>query len=209
MMDGRALREVVGVRVFGRIVRDDREPLDALGPDLMRDLGDVEAALGRLAAGHRDGVVVEDLVGDADAGGRCRAKGEQPGMGVGAVAEILENVLLGREGRLSYPVHALGAHMRDQIGAARRHAQSHAVATDAGHGSASLGHARGGVVRATRAEERRARELDLPGGRNRSVEGLEPGEALLQHWAVVAELAQPRHQCGCNDGRRQLALARQ
>src|SRR3954470_11541043 len=57
MMDGRALREVVGVRVFGRIVRDDREPLDALGPDLMRDLGDVEAALGRLAAGHRDGVV--------------------------------------------------------------------------------------------------------------------------------------------------------
>src|SRR4051812_13908540 len=53
VMEGRALREVIAVWILARIVRDDREALDALGPDLMRDLGDVEAALGRLTAGHR------------------------------------------------------------------------------------------------------------------------------------------------------------
>src|SRR3954468_19288488 len=37
MMDGRALREVVSRRIFSGIVRDDREALDTLGPDLMRD----------------------------------------------------------------------------------------------------------------------------------------------------------------------------
>src|SRR4051812_999990 len=48
VMDGRALREVIAIWILARIVRDDREALDTLGPDLMRDLGDVEGALGRL-----------------------------------------------------------------------------------------------------------------------------------------------------------------
>jgi hypothetical protein len=35
----------------------------------MRDLGDAKAAFGRLAAGHRHRVVIENLVGDVDARG--------------------------------------------------------------------------------------------------------------------------------------------
>ena len=56
----------------------------------------VELAVHRLAAGHRDGIVVEDLVGDVDAGRDCRADRQQAGMVVGAVAEVLEDVLAGR-----------------------------------------------------------------------------------------------------------------
>ena len=46
----------------------------------------------RLAAGHGDRVVVEDLVGDVDAGRDRLADRQQAGMVVGAVAEILEDV---------------------------------------------------------------------------------------------------------------------
>ena len=63
----------------------------------------VSAPVGRLAAGHRDRVVVEDLVGDVDAGGRGGADRQQAGMGVGAVAEVLEDVLLAGERRLADP----------------------------------------------------------------------------------------------------------
>ena len=80
----------------------------------MRDLRHRQAALGGLAAGHRHRVVVEDLVGDVDAGRRGGAQRQQAGMGVGAVAEILEHMLFAGERRLPDPGHALGAHMRDR-----------------------------------------------------------------------------------------------
>jgi hypothetical protein len=67
---------------------------------LRRDLRHRQVAVHRLAAGHGDGVVVEDLVGDALAGG-CTAvegghrgaHGERAGVEVGAVAEIDEDML--------------------------------------------------------------------------------------------------------------------
>ena len=57
-----------------------------------RDLRHGEAAVVRLAAGHRDRVVVEDLVGDVDAGRDRGADRQIAGVVVGAVAEILEHV---------------------------------------------------------------------------------------------------------------------
>ena len=75
----------------------------------------VKPAFGRLAAGHRHRVVIEDLVGDVDAGSRRRADRQQAGMGVGAVAEILEHVLFAGERRLPDPGDAFRAHMRDRL----------------------------------------------------------------------------------------------
>ena len=48
--------------------------LDALGGELAGDLGDGEAALGRLAAGHGHGVVEQQLVGDVAARRRRPAR---------------------------------------------------------------------------------------------------------------------------------------
>src|ERR671926_394838 len=64
-----------------------------------------------LAAGHRDGVVVEDLVGDVGLGGDRLADGENAGVEISAVAEIRKNVVLVGEGRNANPRHALAAHM--------------------------------------------------------------------------------------------------
>jgi hypothetical protein len=61
---------------------------------LLRDLRHRQRAVDRLAAGHRDRVVEQDLVGDVDAG-RDRLRGSPAArVEVGAVAEVLEDVLL-------------------------------------------------------------------------------------------------------------------
>src|SRR3546814_4723053 len=51
-----------------RIVAHHHDTLDTLGGDLSGDHRRVERAVNRLPAGHRDGVVVEDLVGDIHPG---------------------------------------------------------------------------------------------------------------------------------------------
>ena len=107
MADGDAVREAGIHRVLVGLVGDDDDLLGALGLDLARDLGNRERAVMRLAAGHRDRVVVEDLVGDVDAGGGRLADRHQAGVVIGAVAEILEDVLLGGERRLADPAPRL------------------------------------------------------------------------------------------------------
>ena len=57
-----------------------------------RDLRHREAAVVRLAAGHGDRVVEQDLVGDVGAGGDRGADRHVAGMVVGAVADVLEHV---------------------------------------------------------------------------------------------------------------------
>ena len=207
-MHRRARGEIVG-RVLVGIVGDDGEALGAFGGDLVRDLRDREAAFGRLAAGHGDRVIIKDLVGDVDAGRSRGAQRQQTRMGVGAVAEILEDVLLGGEGRLADPVRAFAAHMGDGRGAARGDIERHAVTADAGHGAAALGQFCRGVVRAAGAEERRPLQGDRCVAGCGLVEGDQPRQPLFQHRALMPEPAQPRHQRGGHHGRVQLAFARQ
>ena len=155
-----ARREAGAHRVFLGLVGDHHDALGALRPPPgWLICGTVMLALGGLAAGHRDGVVEEDLVGDVDAGRRRGADREQAANGIGAVAEVLEDVLLAGERRLADPVGAFAAHVGAGRGAARRHPDRHGVAADAGAGAAALGHLGRGVVRAARAEEGRALRL--------------------------------------------------
>src|SRR6185436_16238758 len=119
--------------------------------DLLQDHGNGNAAVERLSAGHGDGVVVEDLVGHADASGPRGADGEAAGVDVGAVAQVLEDVPGIGEGRLADPVAALPAHLGEPFSGAV-HPVRHVVAADAGIGARALRHHGGGVVRAARAE---------------------------------------------------------
>src|SRR3546814_11079395 len=62
----------------------------ALAVDLLGDVGRGQLAIMRLAAGHRHGVVEQNLVGDVDLGGDRGAQRQQAGMEIGAVPEIGE-----------------------------------------------------------------------------------------------------------------------
>ena len=160
-VDRRSRGKDRGTRVFVGLVGDDHDALRALCRDLGGDLRDIEAALRRLAAGHRDGIVIEDLVGDVDARRSRRSDRQQAAVRIGAVAQVLEDVRFAGERRLPDPVRALRAHMRDGLRVALRHPGDHAVATDARHRAAALGQFRRGIVRATGAEVRKTRRLDL------------------------------------------------
>lgn len=76
-------------------------------------------------------------------------------MGIGAVAEILEDVATRRERGFADPVGALAAHLGEAGGVAV-HPLHHVVAADAGIGARALRHDGRGVVRAARAEIGRA-----------------------------------------------------
>jgi len=192
---------------FISLVGDDHHAPRALRHDLIRDLRHSELALDRLSAGHGDRVVVENLVGDIDAG-RCRgADRHETAVGVGAIAEILKDVLLAREWRLSDPIGAFAAHMRERGGLAPRHEQGHGVTAYAGHRAAALRQAGRCIVRASRAEERGAANAD--GRRRPALETFEPIDALRERFDVGPETFKP-----CRDGTRhqdrcQLAGARQ
>ncbi len=156
VVKARAARKLGGAAaVLGDVVADHGDAPGALGLDLARDLGHAELAVDRLATGHRDRVVVEQLVGDVRARRDGLPDGQQPGVEVGAVAEVLEDMRLAREARMRDPVDALAAHL-DQPAGAALHPAGHEVAADAGQRARTLGHLRAGVVRAARAEVRLA-----------------------------------------------------
>ena len=79
-------------RVLVRLVGHHDDLPGAFGQHLAGDLRHRQRAVDALAAGHRDGVVVEDLEGDVDAGRDRGADAQAAGMEVGAVAEVLEHV---------------------------------------------------------------------------------------------------------------------
>ena len=144
-------------RISVGILRDQIDLADALGVQLEGDLLRRQVAVMALAAGHRDRVVVEDLVGDVGLGGDRLADREAAGMEIGAVAEIGEDVVLVRERRDTDPRHAFAAHMGEGLGVAV-HPQRHEVTADAGQRAATLGHLGRGVVRTAGTEIRRARD---------------------------------------------------
>src|SRR5690606_28599158 len=154
VMHGDRRGEIAG-RVLLGLVGDDDDLLDPFRGDLARDHLGRERTVVRLAAGHGDRVVEEDLVGDGRLRRHGEADGERTRMEVGAVAEVLEDVLRLGERRLADPARPFRAHVREGCGRAV-HPHRHVVAADAGERARSLGHAGGRVVRAAGAEVRDA-----------------------------------------------------
>ena len=69
----------------------------------MRDQRDRYSGSDRLPTGHRDRVIVEDLVGEVGARGDSGAHRQQSGMVVGTVAQVDEDMFGICEGSLTYP----------------------------------------------------------------------------------------------------------
>lgn len=93
MVDRRALREVDSAGIFFRLVAHDRDALHAFRTHLISDHVNGEVTFMRLAARHGDRVIVENFVGDVCARSARKADRHGTGMIVGAIAEILEEML--------------------------------------------------------------------------------------------------------------------
>ena len=142
--------------VFFDLVGDDHEPAHAFGRHLARDHRHRQMPVDRLAARHRDRIVVKDFVGDVDAGRDARAHREIAAMKISAVAQIGEHMRLVGERRLADPGHAFAAHLGEGFGMALGHPDRHVMAADAGQRARAFGHMGAGVVRAARTEHRLA-----------------------------------------------------
>src|SRR6476469_5308785 len=116
MMEAYTRRKSRIRRILAGLIGNNGDTLDALGAHLPGDDRYAEIAVIGLAAGHRDGIVVEDLVGDVDARGDGSTDGEQARMIVGAIADILENVLALGERRFADPVGSLAALLGRPLG---------------------------------------------------------------------------------------------
>ena len=179
---------------------------DAFAAHLMGDVGYGQLSIHRLPAGHRDRVVVENFVGDVDLGRDGLADRERAGMEIRAVAEVLKHMLRVRERRLPAPGRAFAAHLRERIGAPI-HPRHHVMAADAAERARILRHVRRGVVRATRAVMRHAREIRARQGEFMLLR-VDPRHARCHRFAgEEARQALGDHQC--DHGRRQLVRAGQ
>ena len=134
------------------LVGDKRHFLHPLRREFRQDLDRRHGAFDRLSAGHRDEAVEEDLVGDRHVGGDRLTDRERTGMGVGAVADIGEHMVLAGERLLAEPHRSFAAHVRSGRGLVRIDQRRHPMAADAGERPAALGHRGRTVVRASGAE---------------------------------------------------------
>ena len=151
VIDGDAVRELPVEGVFLGLVGDHGDAAHPFRLELAGHALDRERPVHRLAAGHRDGVVVEHLVGDVDAAGDGSPDRENAGVEIGAVADVLEHVPGLGEGRLPDPARALAAHMGEGRCLAV-HPLRHVVAADSRQCAAPLRHLGRAVVRAAGAE---------------------------------------------------------
>ena len=145
------------VVIARQVFRHQRDSLHAFGGHLVRDLVHGQCAVDRLAAGHRDRIVVQDLVGHVDLRGDGRANRQITGVKIGAVTQVLEHMRHLRECRLPYPRRTLATHVRGQAVVFRINGGRHHMAADAGQRQAALGYLGRGIVRAARAIPGRAR----------------------------------------------------
>ena len=154
----------------------------------MGDHIDGQAALMGLPASHGDSIIEQDLVGDIGLGRDRKAQGQSTRMVIGAIPQVLEDVVGLREGRFADPIRPLATHGREACRVAI-HPQRHIMAADASRSAGALGHAGRGVVRAARAEIRRA-DTDILGFEQTRLclpEGGKPGRDIV----VLVEFQHP------------------
>ena len=118
--------------VTTRVIRNQRDPVYTLTSQLHDHLLNGECTVHRLATRHGYRIVVENLVGNVDAGRNCLADRQQPGMKVGTITQVLKHMLCVRKGRLAYPGHTFSTHLGKGFGlAVANFHHAHVVAADA------------------------------------------------------------------------------
>ena len=183
--DLNATRQSLGLG-FLDVIGGDDDLGDLLRLQQTQDLGQAHLADRVLAAGHGDGAVVEQLVGDVVSRGHGSAQGQGARVHEGAVADVLHHVTLVEEGGHPGPLDALAAHLGDAGDVADLlliHHQHHGVAADAASDERAVRDLGRRVVRTAGAEVRGPgggqRQGDAAPGAARAVEpGLRRGDGM-------------------------------
>ena len=124
-----AARENFRLAPFVDVIAEHDDGLHAFATNLMCDIRHGQCSINRLAAGHCDRIVVQNLVGDVDLRGNRLANRQRTGMEIGTVTQILEHVFFIGKRRLAAPGRAFATHLRKRIGLAI-HPGHHVMATD-------------------------------------------------------------------------------
>ena len=132
-----------------------------------------------MSTGHRDCVVVKDLVGDVHPGGDGRTNRQYAGVEISAVAQVLKYVLGIGKRCLTDPGRALATHLGEGMRGAIWHPRSHVVTTNTAQRMTALGHFGRGVMRASGTKVRNAFD-GLVGRSERLFFFLNPTDTLLQ-----------------------------
>jgi hypothetical protein len=184
--------------VAGGLRRRHDHAAHALQRKPARELGNRELALRMLSAGHRDRVVVEQAEGDRDVRRDGGADRERAGVVEGAVAEVLDEVLVAGERRQADPLRSLAAHLRhpEQVPAALAAVErDHRVTSDSDADELVRPRARRRVVRAAGAEVGDAAgKLRAARAQPRRCGGLEREQAEARTRALRQLGAGPCHQ---------------
>ena len=163
MVHGHALGQHHAVVLLG-LIGDHHDFDGPLGPHALGNLHHAVAfgtLTDLLAAGHGNGVVVQNFVGDVDAGRNALAYRQQTTVEVGAVAQVGKHVLVVAERLLPHPWHALATHL-GEAHMVTVHPDGHEMAANASHGARAFWQLGAGVVRTARAKPRLAiRQLDI------------------------------------------------
>ena len=178
--------------IFFRLVGHDHNFLNAFAFELLDDHRDIERAIHLLTTSHRDRIIEQNFVGDRNVRRYCRANRQQARVIVGTIANVGEHMLLIGKRRLANPRHALAPHLREHLRVAP-HPGDHVVATNARHATRTLGHTRGGVVRATGAEPGLALDSDAGTGQLTltRLDEIQPGLNASPNIIGQRELEQP------------------
>ena len=179
MVEGEALNLLKLPAVVLRLIRHQRDAMDALASQLLDQIFDRELTVKGLPSGHGDGVVQQNFVGDVDAGRDGRTDSKNSGVKISAIPEVLEDVLSLGKGRLTQPGDTLATHLGKGVGIAIRHPRCHVVAANTPHRMTTVGHFGRGVMGAARAKMRSACGGGLVCGQ-RAFLLLDPGDTRLQ-----------------------------
>ena len=143
--------QIMMVIVLLRLIAEHDNPLYPFCCHLLGNPVDGDLPVHGLTAGHRHGVVEQDLVCNVDAGGHRLANRHGTGVEVGAFTQVLEHVGVAGIAALANPVDAFATHLDEGFGVPA-HPGRHEVTANAGQGLAPLRDLGGGVVWAARAE---------------------------------------------------------
>ena len=170
--------------IFVRLVTDHDDFPGTLGMNLAGDRHGRQFAVDGLAAGHGDGVVKEDLVGNIDLGRDAGTDRQQTGMEIGTIANVLEYMPGLGIWEMADPVRALAAHLGVGICIAV-HIRGHVVAADAALPPAALRHLGGAVMWTARAKIRNAGNRQILALRHPRRLGIKKSQARLDLLAAM------------------------
>ena len=169
------------------IITDQGDTSHALATQLVHEILHSEGAINWLATSHGHRIVVQNLIGDIDAGRHRGPYGHNARVEVGTITQILKHMLCIGKGGLPDPGRALTAHLGKGMGITIGHPGCHVVAAYPAQRMTALGDTCRDIMRAAGAEMWNPLD-DIPRLRQRDLLLLQPANTLIHGLGLIKAL---------------------